>query len=191
MGRPAARPRPPPGGDYREGRQGITARTAVAGQVGSVFPAAGIALPPNLHECAPPDLTHLSPWPGSIFSSSCARADAPRPQLVQRNLRGFRRHAKRPFDFARRFCAVVELLDRRGIGRRLWLAEYRADVRAQPRGLLCRAKRSRNTRKACSADGLRLFRASIQTRDWTRTRPISFACIWQSARPKASPGYPQ
>ena len=28
----------------------ITARTAVAGQVGSVFQAAGIALPPNLHE---------------------------------------------------------------------------------------------------------------------------------------------
>jgi hypothetical protein len=27
----------------------ITARTAVAGQVGSVFQAAGIALPPNLH----------------------------------------------------------------------------------------------------------------------------------------------
>ena len=30
----------------------ITARTAVAGQVGSVFQAAGIALPPNLHERA-------------------------------------------------------------------------------------------------------------------------------------------
>jgi len=30
----------------------ITARTAVAGQVGSVFQAAGIALPPNLHEPA-------------------------------------------------------------------------------------------------------------------------------------------
>jgi hypothetical protein len=45
-------PRPPPGGDHREGRQGITARTAVVGQVGSVFQAAGIALPPNLHERA-------------------------------------------------------------------------------------------------------------------------------------------
>jgi Transposase DDE domain len=30
----------------------VTARTAVAGQVGSVFQAAGIALPPNLHEHA-------------------------------------------------------------------------------------------------------------------------------------------
>jgi hypothetical protein len=30
----------------------ITTRTAVAGQVGSVFQAAGIALPPNLHERA-------------------------------------------------------------------------------------------------------------------------------------------
>jgi transposase len=30
----------------------ITARTAVAGQVGSVFQAAGVALPPNLHERA-------------------------------------------------------------------------------------------------------------------------------------------
>jgi Transposase DDE domain len=30
----------------------ITARTAVAGQVGSIFQAAGIALPPNLHERA-------------------------------------------------------------------------------------------------------------------------------------------
>jgi hypothetical protein len=30
----------------------ITTRTAVAGQVGSVFQAAGIALPPNLHEQA-------------------------------------------------------------------------------------------------------------------------------------------
>src|SRR5215469_7068900 len=30
MGRPAARPRPPPGGENREGRHGITARTAVA-----------------------------------------------------------------------------------------------------------------------------------------------------------------
>jgi len=32
MGRPAARLRPPPGGDHREGRQGkgITARTAIA-----------------------------------------------------------------------------------------------------------------------------------------------------------------
>jgi hypothetical protein len=30
----------------------ITTRTAVAGQVGSVFQAAGIALPPNLHEHA-------------------------------------------------------------------------------------------------------------------------------------------
>jgi hypothetical protein len=30
----------------------ITARPAVAGQVGSVFQAAGIALPPNLHERA-------------------------------------------------------------------------------------------------------------------------------------------
>ena len=30
----------------------ITARTAVAGQVGSVFQAAGIALPPNMHERA-------------------------------------------------------------------------------------------------------------------------------------------
>jgi hypothetical protein len=42
------------------GRQGITARIAVAGQVGSVVQAAGIALPPNLHERAP-DLTHPSP----------------------------------------------------------------------------------------------------------------------------------
>jgi hypothetical protein len=30
----------------------ITARTAVAGQVGSVFQAAGVALPPNLREHA-------------------------------------------------------------------------------------------------------------------------------------------
>ena len=30
----------------------ITARTAVSGQVGSVFQAASIALPPNLHERA-------------------------------------------------------------------------------------------------------------------------------------------
>jgi len=30
----------------------ITTRTAVAGQVGAVFQAAGIALPPNLHEHA-------------------------------------------------------------------------------------------------------------------------------------------
>ena len=30
----------------------ITTRTAVAGQVGSVFQAAGIALPSNLHERA-------------------------------------------------------------------------------------------------------------------------------------------
>jgi hypothetical protein len=30
----------------------ITTRTAVTGQVGSVFQAAGIALPPNLHEQA-------------------------------------------------------------------------------------------------------------------------------------------
>ena len=30
----------------------ITTRTAVAGQVGSVFQAAGIALPPNLHQRA-------------------------------------------------------------------------------------------------------------------------------------------
>jgi hypothetical protein len=37
----------------------ITARTAVAGQVGSVFQAAGIALPPTL-QSAPPDLTHPS-----------------------------------------------------------------------------------------------------------------------------------
>ena len=35
----------------KDGRA-ITARTAVAGQVGSVFHAAGIALPPNLHERA-------------------------------------------------------------------------------------------------------------------------------------------
>lgn len=28
----------------------ITTRTAVAGQVGRVFQAAGVALPPNLHE---------------------------------------------------------------------------------------------------------------------------------------------
>ena len=35
----------------------ITARTAVSGQVGSVFQAAGIALPPNLHErAARPDI---------------------------------------------------------------------------------------------------------------------------------------
>ncbi len=33
----------------KDGRA-ITARTAVSGQVGSVFQAAGIALPPNLHE---------------------------------------------------------------------------------------------------------------------------------------------
>ena len=32
--------------------KGITTRTAVAGQVGRVFQAAGIALPPNLHEHA-------------------------------------------------------------------------------------------------------------------------------------------
>jgi transposase len=35
----------------KDGRA-ITARTAVSGQVGSVFHAAGIALPPNLHERA-------------------------------------------------------------------------------------------------------------------------------------------
>jgi hypothetical protein len=35
----------------------ITTRTAVSGQVGSVFQAAGIALPPNLHErAARPDI---------------------------------------------------------------------------------------------------------------------------------------
>ena len=35
----------------KDGKQ-ITTRTAVAGQVGGVFQAAGIALPPNLHERA-------------------------------------------------------------------------------------------------------------------------------------------
>ena len=43
---------------HREGRQGITARTAVAGQVGSVFQAAGIA---PICTSASPDLTHPSP----------------------------------------------------------------------------------------------------------------------------------
>jgi hypothetical protein len=52
MGRPAARPSTASRRRHREGRQGITARTAVAGQVGSGFQAAGIALPPNLHERA-------------------------------------------------------------------------------------------------------------------------------------------
>jgi hypothetical protein len=36
-------------GSFEKDGKRITTRTAVAGQVGSVFQAAGIALPPNLH----------------------------------------------------------------------------------------------------------------------------------------------
>jgi hypothetical protein len=40
------------GSQHREDGKRITTRTLVAGQVGSVFQAAGIALPPNRHERA-------------------------------------------------------------------------------------------------------------------------------------------
>jgi hypothetical protein len=52
MGRSAARSRPLQEATLEKDGKRITTRTAVAGQVGRVFQAAGIALPPNLHEHA-------------------------------------------------------------------------------------------------------------------------------------------